>query len=148
MDLSTPLRIDCPSRRTIPLNSRWCRWLHSASPVRRSTCSFKLICSSPGFAVLNQSRSRFHNSFPDPFLAPRPDPTNHNPRRVTPSESARLLCCVNPSRSSGHEFVQRCVLLNSGCLFVSKTRTQPVANLIHVLDLLPISIDVLDLSFP
>ena len=43
-----------PSRRTIPLNSPWCGWRHSASPVRRSTCSFKLICSSPGFAVLNQ----------------------------------------------------------------------------------------------
>ena len=61
-----------------------------------------------------------HNSFPDPFLAPRPNPTNQRPRRVTSSESARLLCCVNPSRSSGHQFVQRCVPLNSGCLFVSK----------------------------
>ena len=44
-----------PSRRTIPLNSPWCRWRHSASNVGHSTCSFKLICSSPGFAVLNQS---------------------------------------------------------------------------------------------
>ena len=109
-----------PSRRKNPLNSPWCRWRRCASTVRRLMCSFELICSLPGFAVLNQSRSRFHNSFPDPFLAPRPDPTNQRPRRVIPSESARLLCCVNPSRSSGHEFVQRCVLLNSGCLFVPK----------------------------
>ena len=29
--------------------------LSAILPVRRSTCSFKLICSSPGFAVLNQS---------------------------------------------------------------------------------------------
>ena len=43
-----------PSRRTIPLNSPWCRWHLSASPVRRSMCSFKLICSSPGYAVVNQ----------------------------------------------------------------------------------------------
>ena len=120
MDLSTPLGIDWASRRTIPLNSPWCRWRHSASPARRSTSSFKLICSSPGFAVLNHPRSRFHNSFPDPFLAPRPNPTNQRPRRVTPSKSGRLLCCVNPSRSSGHEFAQRCVLLTSGCLFVSR----------------------------
>ena len=63
--------------------------------------------------------TRFHDSFPDPFLAPRPDPINQRPWRITPSESARLLCFANPSRSSGHEFVQRCVLLNSGCLFVS-----------------------------
>ena len=27
---------------------------------------------------------------------------------------------MNPPRSSAHEFVQRCVPLNSGCLFVSK----------------------------
>ena len=75
------------------------------------------------------------NSFPDPFLPPRPDPTNQRPRRVTPSESARLLCCANPSRSSGHEIVQRCVL--------------NLSSIPHdVIDLSSTSIDVLNLSFP
>ena len=119
MDISTPLGIDCTiSLRSIPLNSAWCS--QCQSPVRHSTCCLKLICSSPAFDVLNHPRSRLPQFVPDPFLAPRADTTNQRPRRVTPTESARLLCCVNPSRSSGHEFVQRCVPLNSGCLFVSK----------------------------
>ena len=120
MDLSTPLGIDCTIHcgryRSIPHGV-----LSAILPVGRSTtCSFKMICSSPGFAVLNHPRSRLPPFVLDPFLAPRPDPTNQRSRRVTPSESARLPGCVNPSRSSGHEFVQRCVPLNSGCLFVSK----------------------------
>ena len=119
MDLSTPLGIDCTiSLRSIPLNHTWCS--QCQSPVRHSTCSFKLICASPGFAVLTRPPSRLPQFVPDTFLAPRPDLTKKRPRRVTPSESARLLCCVNPSRPSGHEFVRRFIPLHSGCLFVSK----------------------------
>ena len=51
MDLSTLLAIDCTIHcgryRSIPQGV-----LSAILSVRRSTCSFKLICSSPGFAVL------------------------------------------------------------------------------------------------
>ena len=81
MDLSTPLRIDstihCDRYRSIPHGV-----LSAILTVRRSTCSFKLICSSPGFA-LKHPRSRLPQFVPDPFLAPRPDPTNQRSRRVT-----------------------------------------------------------------
>ena len=119
MDLSTLRGVDC-TIHCVRYSSIPHGVLSPLPNVRRSTCSFKLACSSAGFAVLSHPRSRLRQFVPDPFLAPRPDPTKQRPRRVTPPESARLLCCVNPSRSSGHEFVQRCVLLNSGCLFVSK----------------------------
>ena len=65
MDLTTrPSGWTAPSRRTIPLNSPWCRWRLSASSLGRSTCSFKLICSSPGFAVLNKSHDSTIRSGP------------------------------------------------------------------------------------
>ena len=118
-DLSTPLGIDCPitaddtAQFSMVSLASFClqRWTFDVL-LQTDLFITWLPCAEPV--------TRFHDSFPDSFLVPRPDPTNQRPRRVSPSESARLLCCVNPSRSSGHEFVQRCVFLNSGCLFVSK----------------------------
>ena len=65
---------------------------------------------------LTRHQTVLHDSLPDSFLAPRPDQTNQRPRHVTPSESARLVCCVNPSRSSGSD------CLNLQCESSQRTR--------------------------
>ena len=86
-DLSTPLGIDCPPRRTTPLNSPQCHWHPSASPVGRPTCSFKLVHHQ--LLLCRTSHNRVSTiSYTDPFLAPRPINV-HSPRR-----SARLLCSM------------------------------------------------------
>ena len=130
-----------PSRRTIPLNSSWCRWRHSAFPVRRSTCSFKLIYSSPGFAVLNHPRSRL------PQFVPGPVPGSS--RNDKSASTARHPVGVCQTAVLGEPFtifrtrVRSTLRTLEFWLFVRLN-----VNLRDVLNLSSISADVLDLSFP
>ena len=93
MDLYTPLGVDCSiSQWLTSLNPPWCRWRHSVPSVIHSSCSFKLICSSPGFAVLN------HHTFPSLFpwhLVPTSTRQRSRSREpVISSSIAGHLCCV------------------------------------------------------
>ena len=84
MDSSTPLGIDWTiSLRSIPLNSTWCSQCHSHRSTfdvlhQTDLCITRLRCAEPPTITFATVLSR------DPFLAPRPDPTNPHPRRVTP----------------------------------------------------------------
>ena len=76
MDLSTPLGIDCPITADDSAQFPMVLLASFCLSVKRSTCSFKLICSSPGFAVLNQSRPR---TFPQFIPGPVPASTARHP---------------------------------------------------------------------
>ena len=84
--------------------------------IIRSTCSFKLICSSPGFPVLNHA---FPSPFPGTSFRQSTNPPHHTVNASSRQASPDHLCCVRLHVSQGSSSFQRCVLLNSGCLFVT-----------------------------
>ena len=142
MDLSTPFGIDCSTTPDDTARSPWCCRRHSVSPVRRSTCSFTLICSSPGFAVLNQSRSIFHDSFPGPVprTSSRPDKSASTARHpIGICQTAVLREPFTIIRTRVRSTLRTLEFWLSDRLIVS---------LHDVLNLSSISTDVLDLSFP
>ena len=141
MDLSTYLGIDCSTTADDTARSPWCCQRHSVPSVIRSSCSFKLICSSPGFAVLN------HHTFPSLF-----------PRHLVPTVDPSVLTFSWTRHLVKHRRTHlRCVRLHvsQDTRLVATRRTLDFwlsvrlnVNLHDVLNLSSISIDVLDLSFP
>ena len=117
MDLSTPLGIDWTITTDDTAQFPMVSFASFCLPVRRSTCSFKLICSSPGFAELNQSRSRVSESV---LLAPRPtvDISALHERVIRQASPDPFVLRASPL-SSGHKFVATRCTLNSVCPFVS-----------------------------
>ena len=119
-----------PSHSSRHLNSPRCRWRHSVPSVIHSPRSFKLICSSPGFALLN------HHTFPRSRVcslgtSSRPRPVSAHVR-VHPSSrqaSPTSVLLASP-RLSGHKArCQRCVLLTPSCLFVNlNRRSRPLVS--------------------